>query len=170
MNKIFFFNYHIKQINQLNLKIHGRTISTSHLCGRSWPHQNQKQNFSFQLKLLATAVMVTPPAQRKRNKKKMTDIRGVRESHWNRTGMDLGRARPMFWDDIPQVVEIWRDTGLAEGTQSVHSWYRFDPDGFYVVESDQGGCWFRYVFVFTYGCTVEQGFFFFQKMLLKFVI
>ncbi|GBM05663.1 hypothetical protein AVEN_175523-1 [Araneus ventricosus] len=47
-------------------------------------------------------------------------------------------VRRMTWDDVPQVVEIWKDTGLAEGTHTVHTFFRFDPDGFYVVATDTG--------------------------------
>ncbi|CAL1288341.1 unnamed protein product [Larinioides sclopetarius] len=45
-------------------------------------------------------------------------------------------VRCMTWDDVPQVVEIWKDTGLAEGTHTVHTFFRFDPDGFYVMATD----------------------------------
>ncbi|XP_015917468.1 uncharacterized protein [Parasteatoda tepidariorum] len=46
------------------------------------------------------------------------------------------RVRLMTWEDVPQVAEIWKDTGLAEGTHSIHTWFRFDPDGFFVIASD----------------------------------
>ncbi|KAG8183637.1 hypothetical protein JTE90_005625 [Oedothorax gibbosus] len=46
-------------------------------------------------------------------------------------------VRKMRWEDVPQVVDMWRETGLAEGTHTLHTWYRFDPDGFWVVATEE---------------------------------
>ncbi|XP_067137432.1 uncharacterized protein [Centruroides vittatus] len=47
-------------------------------------------------------------------------------------------VRKMEEKDIPQVVDIWKETGLAEGVHCVDSWFGFDPDGFYVAANDEG--------------------------------
>ncbi|XP_054717078.1 uncharacterized protein F36G3.2-like [Uloborus diversus] len=50
----------------------------------------------------------------------------------------MASVRPMTWNDIPQVLEIWRDSGLSEGTHTIQTWFRFDPDGFFIVADDSG--------------------------------
>ncbi|KAG8177113.1 hypothetical protein JTE90_008222 [Oedothorax gibbosus] len=46
--------------------------------------------------------------------------------------------RPMRRDEIPDVLELWRDTGLSEGTHSLDTWYSHDPEGFFVAVTDDG--------------------------------
>lgn len=40
--------------------------------------------------------------------------------------------RLMKKEDIPQVLDLWRETGFLEGTHSVDTWFEYDPEGFYV--------------------------------------
>ncbi|GBM15843.1 hypothetical protein AVEN_49487-1, partial [Araneus ventricosus] len=44
--------------------------------------------------------------------------------------------RPMKREEIPDVLQLWRETGLAEGTYSLDTWFAHDPDGFYVAVTD----------------------------------
>ncbi|XP_055930946.1 uncharacterized protein LOC129961208 isoform X2 [Argiope bruennichi] len=46
--------------------------------------------------------------------------------------------RPMKREEIPDVLQLWRETGLAEGTYSLDTWFAHDPDGFYVAVTDDG--------------------------------
>lgn len=47
-------------------------------------------------------------------------------------------VRKMKEEDIPQVVDIWKETGLAEGAHCVESWFGFDPEGFFVAANEEG--------------------------------
>ncbi|GIY76150.1 hypothetical protein CDAR_461021 [Caerostris darwini] len=46
--------------------------------------------------------------------------------------------RLMRKEEIPAVLDLWRETGLSEGTYSLDTWFAFDPDGFYVAVTDNG--------------------------------
>ncbi|PRD33038.1 UNVERIFIED_CONTAM: hypothetical protein NCL1_18632 [Trichonephila clavipes] len=46
--------------------------------------------------------------------------------------------RPMKKEEIPAVLDLWRETGLSEGTYSLDTWFAHDPDGFYVAVTDDG--------------------------------
>lgn len=42
------------------------------------------------------------------------------------------RVRRMRVDDVPQVLQIWADNGLHEGTHTIQSFMQVDPAGFIV--------------------------------------
>ncbi|KFM59845.1 hypothetical protein X975_04358, partial [Stegodyphus mimosarum] len=46
--------------------------------------------------------------------------------------------RPMRKIDVPQGLDVWRETGMQEGTHSIYSWLKFDPHGFYVAVTNSG--------------------------------
>lgn len=46
--------------------------------------------------------------------------------------------RTMRKEEIPQALDLWRETGLSEGVHSVDTWYEYDPEGFYVAATDEG--------------------------------
>ena len=46
--------------------------------------------------------------------------------------------RLMKREEIPDVLDLWRETGLSEGTHSVETWFEYDPEGFYVAVTDDG--------------------------------
>ncbi|XP_035205595.1 uncharacterized protein LOC118180634 isoform X2 [Stegodyphus dumicola] len=47
-------------------------------------------------------------------------------------------VRPMRKIDVPQALDVWRETGMQEGTHSIYSWLKFDPQGFYVAITNSG--------------------------------
>ena len=46
--------------------------------------------------------------------------------------------RLMKKEEIPQVLDLWRETNLSEGTYSIDTWYEYDPEGFYVAVTTDG--------------------------------
>ncbi|XP_035215507.1 uncharacterized protein LOC118189073 [Stegodyphus dumicola] len=46
--------------------------------------------------------------------------------------------RPMEKEEIPEVLDIWRETKLSEGTHSLDTWFSYDPEGFYVAVTNDG--------------------------------
>ncbi|XP_054724322.1 uncharacterized protein LOC129234318 [Uloborus diversus] len=47
-------------------------------------------------------------------------------------------VRHMGIADIPQVLDLWRESGLHHTPQSLSTWLEVDPYGFYVAVSDAG--------------------------------
>lgn len=43
-----------------------------------------------------------------------------------------------IWD-VPEVLEVWKEIGLYEGTHTIESFIKIDPKGFLVAVSDQDG-------------------------------
>jgi len=48
----------------------------------------------------------------------------------------------MKLSDVPEVLEIWKEVGLYEGTHSIDSFLEVDPNGFYVAINDDNGKYF----------------------------
>ncbi|XP_054706277.1 uncharacterized protein LOC129216146 [Uloborus diversus] len=48
------------------------------------------------------------------------------------------KVRLMQKEDIPQALDIWRETGNQEGTDRLYTWLEVDPEGFYVAVTDAG--------------------------------
>ena len=48
-------------------------------------------------------------------------------------------VRKMTREDVEQVLEVWREIGLHEGTQTIYSFMAVDPDGFAVAEQKDNG-------------------------------
>lgn len=46
--------------------------------------------------------------------------------------------RLMKREEIPQVLDLWRETNLSEGTYSIDTWYEYDPEGFYAAVTKDG--------------------------------
>lgn len=46
--------------------------------------------------------------------------------------------RLMKREELPQVLDLWRETHLSEGTFSLDTWYEYDPEGFYVAVTTDG--------------------------------
>lgn len=46
--------------------------------------------------------------------------------------------RMVKWD-VPEVLEVWKEIGLHEGTHTIESFLEVDPQGFYVAVSDENG-------------------------------
>ncbi|XP_054706276.1 uncharacterized protein LOC129216144 [Uloborus diversus] len=46
--------------------------------------------------------------------------------------------RPMKREEIPAVLDLWRETCLSEGTYSLDTWFEYDPEGFYVAATEDG--------------------------------
>lgn len=47
-------------------------------------------------------------------------------------------VRVMQKEDIPQALDVWRETGLQEGTHCLYTWLEVDPEGFNVAVTDSG--------------------------------
>lgn len=47
--------------------------------------------------------------------------------------------RNMTSDDVQQVLEIWRENGLHEGTHTIQSFLKVDPKGFIVAVDEETG-------------------------------
>ena len=45
----------------------------------------------------------------------------------------------MTEEDVPQVLQIWGDNNLHEGTHTIQSFLRVDPEGFVVAVEDETG-------------------------------
>lgn len=46
--------------------------------------------------------------------------------------------RTMTEDDIPKALDIWRETGMEEGTHCLYTWLTVDPKSFKVAVTDDG--------------------------------
>ena len=47
--------------------------------------------------------------------------------------------RLMTCEDVHEVLNVWKTIGLHEGTRTIHSFMKVDPNGFYVCVSDETG-------------------------------
>lgn len=47
--------------------------------------------------------------------------------------------RNMRLDEVCQVVDIWQEQGLAQGTNNVKNFYEVDPEGFFVAVDTRTG-------------------------------
>ncbi|XP_015915055.2 uncharacterized protein [Parasteatoda tepidariorum] len=47
-------------------------------------------------------------------------------------------VRVMQREDIPQVLEVWKETKLQEGTQTLYTWFEVDPEAFYIAVTESG--------------------------------
>lgn len=47
--------------------------------------------------------------------------------------------RLMHENDVPRVLDIWRQIGLHEGLETIQSFMQVDPQGFYVCVNQQTG-------------------------------
>lgn len=47
--------------------------------------------------------------------------------------------RVMTEDDVQQVLRIWRDNNLHEGTHTIQSFLKVDPEGVIVAVDDETG-------------------------------
>lgn len=41
--------------------------------------------------------------------------------------------------DVPEVLEVWKEIGLYEGTHTIDSFLKIDPKGFFVAVLDHDG-------------------------------
>ena len=48
-------------------------------------------------------------------------------------------VRKMIEDDVNEVLEIWGENDLHEGTETIKSFSKVDPDGFWVAVDDAHG-------------------------------
>lgn len=46
--------------------------------------------------------------------------------------------RQMTKEEIPQVLDLWRETDLTEGTHSIDTWFQYDPEAFQVAVTNDG--------------------------------
>lgn len=44
--------------------------------------------------------------------------------------------RKMQFDDLKYCIQIWREVKLQEAASTLVSFFRYDPDGFYVADLD----------------------------------
>lgn len=47
-------------------------------------------------------------------------------------------VRLMTKEDVPQALDVWRETGMQEGTHSLYTWLKVDPEAFHVAVTDEG--------------------------------
>ena len=71
-------------------------------------------------------------------------------------------VRKMIEDDVNEVLEIWGENDLHEGTETIKSFLKVDPDGFWVAVDDAHGmsvevC-FEYDFLFIFIFKFENHF------------
>ena len=52
----------------------------------------------------------------------------------------------MTEEDVPQVLQIWGDNNLHEGTYTIQSFLRVDPEGFVVAVEDETGIYYFHCF------------------------
>lgn len=60
--------------------------------------------------------------------------------------------RLMKEEDISQVLEIWRLIGLHEGTQTIQSFMKVDPEGFAVAVNEETGAFTLMIMIFARDC------------------
>lgn len=47
-------------------------------------------------------------------------------------------VRNMTKEDVPQTLDVWRETGMQEGTHCLYTWLDVDPDAFKIAVTDEG--------------------------------
>ncbi|GFW66662.1 hypothetical protein TNCV_1370951 [Trichonephila clavipes] len=45
-------------------------------------------------------------------------------------------VRLMTEDDVPQTLDVWRSTGMQEGTHCLYTWLKVDPGAFQIAVTD----------------------------------
>ena len=48
-------------------------------------------------------------------------------------------VRRMKFEDIDEVLKVWKEIGLYEGTNTIQSFLTIDPEGFYVAVNEKDG-------------------------------
>lgn len=57
-------------------------------------------------------------------------------------------VRNMSKEDVPEALDVWRETGIQEGKHSLYTWLEVDPEAFKIAVSDEGTftyALFRYI-------------------------
>ncbi|GBL72995.1 hypothetical protein AVEN_922-1, partial [Araneus ventricosus] len=47
-------------------------------------------------------------------------------------------VRLMTKDDVPGTLEVWRQTGMQEGTHCLYTWLEVDKEAFNIAVTDSG--------------------------------
>ncbi|GFR03756.1 uncharacterized protein TNCT_424881 [Trichonephila clavata] len=45
-------------------------------------------------------------------------------------------VRVMTEEDVPQTLDVWRSTGMQEGTHCLYTWLKVDPEAFQIAVTD----------------------------------
>lgn len=58
-------------------------------------------------------------------------------------------VRNMVKEDVPKALDLWRETGMQEGTHCLYTWLTVDPECFKVAVTDDGK-FHRLIYIYFY--------------------